>query len=286
MQEKVLVIGGTGMLGLPVAKRLKADNFQVTILSSHPERARERLGDRFDIVGGDVTRPESLRKAMDGFELVYLNLSAKRDPVLYEKIEIGGSANTAQVAHELGIKRLITITGASSKGEERGVVFLDAKVRAERAIIDSGVPYTIMRASWFFESLPHFVRGNKLTILGKQPIPRAWLAASDYAAQVSAAYRTDEAANKCFYNLGPEKITIGEAVRRYRDAHHPDKKISTLPIPLVKFVAFFTRSRTTRNTARFFEYFDSQPEDVDASEADRMLGPNTTTLDDWLRSAR
>ena len=32
----------------------------------------------------------------------------------------------------------------------------------------------------------------------------------------------------------------------------------------------------------FFEYFEDNEEDVDSIEADRILGPNLTTLEEWL----
>ena len=39
MNPKVLVIGGTGMLGLPIARQLKDDSFQVTILTTNIDQA-------------------------------------------------------------------------------------------------------------------------------------------------------------------------------------------------------------------------------------------------------
>ena len=66
MPGKILVIGGTGMLGLPVARQLKADGLDVTIMSSNVARAREKIGDEFKIIPGDVTDPESVRRGMEG----------------------------------------------------------------------------------------------------------------------------------------------------------------------------------------------------------------------------
>lgn len=284
MAERVLVIGGTGMLGLPVAQKLQDDGFEVTVMSTRPAQAQIRIGSRFTIIGGDVTDRESLRKAMAGQRFVYLNLNAERDPALYERIEIGGSRLAAEVARETGIERIIAITGASSKGEEKGVIYLDAKVRAERALMESGVPYTIMRASWFFESLPHFIRNGKLVYIGAQPIARRWLAAADYAAQVSAALRSPRAANMCFYNLGPEAITIGDAVRRFGEVCHPDMKVQRVPIWAVRLAGLLTGKRDFKSAASFFGYFETQDEDVDGSEADRILGPNRTTLGSWLQN--
>ncbi|MCP4685981.1 MAG: SDR family oxidoreductase, partial [bacterium] len=95
MEEKIIVIGGTGMLGLPVAQKLKADGFQVTIMTTDPDRAKARIGSDFTLVKGDVTDIESLKPAIEGQDFVFLNLNSKLDPDLYQKIEIEGTANAA-----------------------------------------------------------------------------------------------------------------------------------------------------------------------------------------------
>ncbi len=282
MNSKVLVVGGTGLLGLPVARQLKDDGYHVTLLTSNLDRSQARLGDEFPLMSGDVTNPESLAEPVAGQDIVYLSLSAKADPIKYQKIEIEGAANVARTAADAGVKRISMISGASSNGNEEGIIFLDAKVKAERALIQSGIPYTIMRPSWFMESLPHFVRTRRAGYLGKQPIPRGWIAATDYARQVSRAFSTNEAANRCFYNLGPQKITIPDAINQFCTRHHPGIKVTSLPFGLAKIVALLPGQQALRTGTPFFEYFETRPEDVSTDEADRILGPNLTTLDEWL----
>jgi uncharacterized protein YbjT (DUF2867 family) len=284
MNRKILVVGGTGMLGLPVAQQLKIDGYQVTILTTNIDRARARLGDQFELAFGDVTKPESLKKPVDGQDIVYLNLNAKHDPDLYQAIEIDGAANVARTAREAGVKRIGMISGASSTGEEEGVIFLDAKVKAERALIESGVPYTIRRASWFFESLPHFIQTDRASYLGRQPIGRGWLAAVDYAHQVSRAFAGDKATNKCFYNLGPQKITIGDALEQFCARHYPQLEVSSVSFAKAKMAAMLPGQEKLRKAIGFFKYFETRPEDISADEADRILGPNLTTLEEWSDS--
>ncbi len=282
MDSKILIIGGTGMLGLPVARRLKEDGLQVRIMTTNPDSAKKRLGDEFELVRGDVTEAESLREPMTGMDFVYLNLNAQIDPKLYQEIEIEGTANAARIAAECGIKRIGTISGSSSAGEEEGIIYLDAKVKAERSLIDSGIPYTIMRPSWFFESLPGFIQGDRAGMLGKQPHKRGWLAVKDYAAQVSRAFRTDEAANKCFYNLGPQRLTILEALAQFCARHYPDLTPKSVPFAMASMLAAMPGQAALRMAIPFFKYFEDRPEDCSTAEADRLLGPNLTTLEEWL----
>ena len=286
MGTRILVIGGTGMLGLPVARKLKSDGFDVTIMTTDPGRATQQLGNEFSLVQGDVTDIESLRRGMSGQEQVYLNLNAKLQADLYEKIEIGGTMNAATAAREEGIKRIGTITTASSRGEPEGPIYLDAKVKAEKALKSSGVPYTIFRPSWFFESLPLFVQGNRAAILGEQPIPRAWLAASDYARQVARAFQTEEAANKCFYNLGPKTLTMMEAVSQYCAEFHPKIKPMRVSFFQARLLSLLPGMKTLKLAIPFFKYYNSQFEATSDDDADRILGPNLTTLEEWMDKRR
>ena len=154
MNIKILVIGGTGMLGRPVAKKLQDDGFEVSVMSSNPERAKGSIGHKFNIIAGDVTDIQSLRKAFTNQDYVFINLASDHSPEGFRKIEIEGTANVARAAKELGIRKIGMISGSLSRGIEEGVPYLDAKVKAELALMDSGIPYLIMRPSWFFESLP------------------------------------------------------------------------------------------------------------------------------------
>lgn len=282
MPEKVLVIGGSGMLGRPVAQRLKNDGYDVSVMSTNVDKAQERLGPEFDIVYGDVTDVESLKAPVDGKDIVYISLNAQLDEEKYESIEIDGTAYIAAVASSMGVKRIGMISGASSKGQEEGIIYLDAKVKAEKAVMGSGIAYTIMRPSWFFESLPMFIQKGRAAVLGEQPVRFGWLAASDYARQVSVAFRTDEASNKCFYCIGPEKMTMMEALKKFCARHYPELEPEVVSFGMARFLSHMPGMSALKRAIPFFEYFSENDEDVDPSEANRILGGNETTLEKWL----
>ena len=54
MAQSILVVGGTGMLGEPVARRLCADGHHVRIFTRSPEKAQARFGAEYEVVAGDV----------------------------------------------------------------------------------------------------------------------------------------------------------------------------------------------------------------------------------------
>ncbi len=282
MKGKIIVVGGTGMLGLPVAKQLSLDQYEVSIGSTRPEEAQKIVPENIEIVPTDVTNYDSLLKAFQGKDFVYLNLNSKLDPEKYQRIEIDGTANVAKAAAESAIKRIGMISGASSRGVDEGPIFLSAKVKAENHIKASGVPYSIMRPSWFFESLPHFVQMGKAVVIGKQPTKVGWLGVDDFAVQVSNAFSNDNAANKCFFNLGPAKMTMMEALIIFCQRSHPDIEPEFVSFFNAKLASHMPGLEKLKLAIPFFEYFETMDEDVDQSETDSILGQNKMDINRWI----
>ena len=185
MSNMVLVVGGTGMLGEPVARRLSADGHQVRIFTRRPDKARSRFGAGYDVVGGDVEDPPSLDAALAGCQVVHINLEGGLAPDLERR----GAQNVAAAAAKASIQRITYLSGTSVTKENIWYAGTKAKFEAEAAIRASGVPYTIFQAAFFMETLPRFVRGTRASILGNQPHPWHWVAADDYARMVSKPTR-------------------------------------------------------------------------------------------------
>ncbi|MFQ5606764.1 MAG: hypothetical protein ACE5GA_02370, partial [Candidatus Zixiibacteriota bacterium] len=149
---------------------------------------------------------------------------------------------------------------------------------------DSGIPYMIMRPSWFFESLPMFIRSGRARFLGKQPIKRRWLSAADYGRQVSRAFQRDDTVNKHYYNYGPEPLAIPEALARYCRIKHPGITPSSTPYTMAKVLSYAPGFNSLRLAIPFFKFFESSPEDGDAGETNSLLGANTQTLEEWAKA--
>jgi uncharacterized protein YbjT (DUF2867 family) len=286
MDKVILVVGATGMLGEPVARQLDADGYKVRILTRSPEKAKTKFGDSYEIVQGDVEQPDTLETALAGCYGVHINLAGGPTPESYNRIEHRGTANVTQAASRTGVKRLTYLSGASVRQENTRFYATKAKYQAEAAIKNCGIPYTIFRASWFMESLPLFVRGNRASMIGKQPAPVHWVAATDYARMVSKAYQTPEAENKTFYVYGPEAIPMLDALKTYCAIAHPEVKVSSVPVWVIKLMATFTRKAQLKDVTNLMAYFEKFTEDCDPTEANQILGAPTTTLQQWSAEQR
>ena len=275
--KRVMVIGATGMLGEPVAWRLKHDGFSVRILARDLSRTRARFKDTtWELVEGDVSDPASLVPAFQGCFGVHINLSGE--------IEGVGTQNVVSAALKAGIKRITYISGTSVTENNLGCAVIERKFTAEAAIQESGIPYNIFCPTWFMESLPKFVKGSKAYIFGEQPNPYHFVAAVDYARMVSASYMLERAANTRLFIHGPEGLMFRDALQRYCRVMHPEvKKISTMPYWLAVLLGTLAGKREMKSISKFMEFFEKSGEKGDPAQANRLLGKPTTTFDEWLK---
>ncbi len=276
--KRVLVLGGTGMLGAPVALRLAQDGFDVRILARHPPQARSRLGPtaEVEIVRGDAADRLDVRAAATGCHIVHVSVGAPADRI---------SAELAlRAATEVGAERIGYVSGTTVSDEHRWFPMIEEKLAAERFVRGGVVPWTIFRPSWPFEQLPRFARGGKPFLLGELPHAWHWFAADDMARMVSAAYRCADAANRLVYVHGPETMTLRAALERYCAAVHPGAPpIQVMRLWRAQALGVLTRNAELRFAASLMAYFAKVGERGDPTAGNRLLGAPTTTLEDWLR---
>jgi len=279
VERRMLVLGGTGLLGAPVARRLESDGFAVRILSRDPRNARRLLNASIEVMAGDVGDPASLRRAVDGCWGVHVSVAGP--------FERAAAEAAAAMAREFGLARIGYVSGSTVDERNRWFPMVEQKLRAERAVMDCGVAWTIFRPTWPFETLARFVRAGRATVIGRHPNPYHWFSAADYARMVSAAYQCDQAAGLQAWIHGPEAITMHRALDRYRQLLHPDiPSVSTLPTWLGRVLGVVRRNPQLRFASALMAYFDHVEELGDPTETNRVLGAPTTTLEAWLEERK
>jgi uncharacterized protein YbjT (DUF2867 family) len=276
MQKTILIISGTGMLGQPVARRLKESGFGVRVMTRNLQKAKEMFDSTYEIFAGDPTDINCVEEALNGCYGVHISLPSEVEQQVAETV--------AQVASRHGVERISYISGATVAEEHRWVPIANRKFLAEQAIRASGIPYTILCPTWVMEILPMFVNQGRAAVFGKQPYPYHWVAAEDVARMVSTAYLSEEGANKRFRVLGPEAIQMHEALRRYCAVFHPEiKKATTMPFWLVRLMATLTRDQGLKGAGELLSYFEKVGERTSNLGDDScILGAPTITLDQWL----
>jgi len=147
MTSPILVTGGTGTLGRQVVPRLREAGCDVRVLS---RRTRE-AADGIEYVTGDLLKDEGTQAAVDGAGIiVHCAGGAKGDD--------GATRNLVRAASLAGTQHLvyISVVGADRipivSGIDRAMFgYFGFKLAAERAVADSGLPWTTLRATQFHD---------------------------------------------------------------------------------------------------------------------------------------
>lgn len=231
MGQPILVVGGTGMLGRPVVRRMVGEGVPVRAFVRDEARARSMLPAGVSYATGDLRDEESLARAMDGCRGVYVNLEnamADRRPAWDPDTD--GCAAVLRVARRVGVERIARISalGVDRPGAER---WWPARMKAETdaAWVASGVPAAVFRPTWFMESLALFVRGGRLSVFDMGDTRLRWVAGDDLGRQVCDAMTRETPTNGCFPVQGPERLTAREAGERFAAGWDRVGNVGTLP---------------------------------------------------------
>ncbi|NOZ60450.1 MAG: NmrA family NAD(P)-binding protein [Calditrichaeota bacterium] len=279
MEKRILVLGGTGMLGAPVARNLKQQGFQVRIMTRNKEKAQKLFDDSFEIVTGDVTDANDTEKALNGCYGVHINLQPS--------IELSVAENILNVASRLGLQRITYLSGATTFIKNPKIPLAKQKLKVEKLIKESGIPYTFFCPTGAMENILSMIRGNRANVIGKKPVYVHWFAAEDLGRMVAKSYTTEKAANKKLCIHGPEKLSSREALQRYCSEIHPEiKNLGSIPFWLAKIIGVMAKNESLKNDVPVMVHFAKKGEPGDPTEANNILGAPAITLDEWIKQRK
>ena len=124
--QKAFVTGGTGFIGRAVVRKLIARGYQVVALA-RSERGVAMLREMGATAAiGDVTDRESMREAMRGSDIVF-HIAGVYDYSpeglrRCDSVNVGGTRNVLELAHELNISRIIHTSTLAVFGDTRGAL--------------------------------------------------------------------------------------------------------------------------------------------------------------------
>ena len=212
---KIVVIGGSGLIGKKLAKLLGERGHQVVAASPS--------------TGVNAVTGEGLAEALTGARVVVdvANAPSWEDKAVLEFFETAGR-NLLAAEAAAGVTHHVAL---SVVGTERLLEsgYFRAKMAQERVIKASKIPYTIVRATQVFE----FVGGiAQISTEGqKVRLPSALMQpiASDDVAAILADIAAGEPLNGMVEIAGSEPIRMDDLVRRYLTATRDARTVITDP---------------------------------------------------------
>ena len=218
---RVLVTGATGFLGRQVVPELQQCRHQVRCLVHTPARERVFEPRSVDVHYGNVLDPDTLAAAFSDVEAVVhlVGIIRRRKGAAYDQINRQGVANVAAAAKGSGVKHFVLIS-ALGAAEDRSYPYLHSKWLGERAVVSSGLPYTIIRPSIMFGAGDEFLN-NLAGVVRVCPLaPVAGpgrnrlqpIAVEDMARCIALAVDREDLKGKTIEVGGPKQLSYNEIV--------------------------------------------------------------------------
>jgi uncharacterized protein YbjT (DUF2867 family) len=244
---KIVVIGGSGLIGSKLVKKLIGRGHEAVAASPRS--------------GVNAVTGEGLDEAFDGAQVVVdvansPSFEADTAMAFFENAgrRLAAAEQRAGVEHHVAV----SVVGTDRLLESG---YFRAKLAQEELVKSSGVPFTVVRATQFFEFLGAVAQdATHDGVVRATPAKMQPIAADDVAAALADVVLSNPV-NRIVEIAGPEPFQIDEIVRRYL-AHQGDH-----------------REVITDGSARYFGLALSERSLLPSAAA--RLAP--TRFSDWLR---
>ena len=236
----VLVTGATGFLGREVVKALCGHGVEVRCLVHTPGREKVLAGQRVDVHYGSVGDQAALEAAFYDVDAVVhlVAVIRERGPETFQEMNWKATGNVVAAAKSAGVKHFVYMS-AIGAADNPLFPYLYSKWQAEQAVINSGIAYTIVRASLLFGDGDGFINALAglvrvfpvVPIVGSGRNTFQPMAVHDAARCVATSVWSDELSGMVIEVGGPEHLSYNDIVdviaRTYR------RRRLKLHIPLV-----------------------------------------------------
>jgi uncharacterized protein YbjT (DUF2867 family) len=226
--QHILVTGGTGTLGRLVVPRLRQAGCTVRVLSRHSREA----SDGIEFVTGDLTTGEGIEAAVKGAEVIVHCAGTQKgdDDKTLKLVRAASRAGTRHLVY-------ISVVGADrvpvvSRVDRMMFAYFASKLAAELVVTNSGLPWSTLRATQFYDLLLVVARfAAKLPVI---PLPTGFRFQPVDTGEVAA--RLAELALGAPAGLvpdiaGPKIYTTAELVQGYLRVIHRRRPIVPIGLP-------------------------------------------------------
>jgi uncharacterized protein YbjT (DUF2867 family) len=212
---KLVIIGGTGLIGSKLVAKLREHGHEAVAAAPN--------------TGVNTLTGEGLAAVLQGASVV---VDVSNSPSFEESaaMKFFTTATRNLLDHEAaaGVKHHVAL---SVVGSERLTAFgyFHAKIAQEKLIKESSIPYSIVRATQFFEFVNSIA--DSATDGTKVRLPSAPIQpmAADDVAKALGKVAVGEPVNGTVEIGGPEKFGLDEMIRRGLSARHDPREVITDP---------------------------------------------------------
>jgi dihydroflavonol-4-reductase len=261
---RAFVTGGTGFIGGKVVRRLRERGDEVVVLVRSAGRAAELAELGCELVEGDLTSTDAIRRGVQGCDAVFhiaavykVGIPASEREAMREA-NVRGTERVLDAAIEAGVERIVYVSTVGIFGNTHrkvvdetyhrdGEPFLscyeETKYRSHEVALDriaKGAPIVIVQPGGVYGPGDHSELGNfidqartgKLKMLMFPKLGFNLVHVDDVAEGILLAHAGGKVGEA--YVLGGEISTMGDLVRKVSDLSGRKAPTRVLPVPLIK----------------------------------------------------
>ena len=219
ISTRVAVTGANGFVGKNVRKFLYKNKVNVLGIS---RKNFIKYSTETKIQSENLLEQRLQKKLKNYDALVHLiGIGIESSRSTFEQINVNLTKNTIKLCKKSGIKKIIYISGLGVSKNSTSSYFA-SKYKAEREIINSGLDYTIFRASYIIGKTDHLTKSlskqmKKGTIVvpgsGKYRLQPIFV--EDVAKIILESILKKKFSNKILDLVGPKKISFEDFVKLF-----------------------------------------------------------------------
>jgi uncharacterized protein YbjT (DUF2867 family) len=242
-KKKVLVAGATGHIGGRVLEGLHDNGYwtRALVRGDRSRLARPECAD--DVYSGEATKAETIRGLCEGVDVVFSSLgfhSAARKPTIWE-IDFGANMNIFKEAEKAGVKHFVFITTVRGEKMAKYSPIADARERVATAIKQSGMDYTIIRPTGFFNDMTYnfdmAAKSGKIWLIGDPYVRMNPLNGLDLADEIIKSIEDPKQRNIERDVGGPEIFTRKEICEMIFEVLDKPVVIKHVPVGVLSVMA-------------------------------------------------
>ena len=268
--KRVLLTGGTGVLGRELVPRLQAAGYLVRIMSRRAPHPGE--DEDLEWALASLEKGTGLAQAVDGTNAV---IHAASNPTK-RQVDVDGTQRLLDHARSAGVDHFVYISIVGI--DQIDFSYYKNKLDAERLIEASPVPWSILRATQFHEFIDRLLR--PLTRLPVVFVPKDWqfqaISAGEVADHLVAALGQGPSGRLPDIG-GPEILPLDDMVRLWLSAQGMRRRLIYLPIPGGLSAGFRQALTTTPDnragTITWSQWLDGRY--VDENEVEPITAPGS-----------
>ncbi|MEQ9618998.1 MAG: SDR family oxidoreductase [Deltaproteobacteria bacterium] len=225
----ILLTGATGTTGRRVARRLSKWGYKFSALVRDPEKAQNLKSSKIELIKGNLDKPDSLKRAMDGIEHAFLLSPNTENQVRLEK-------NFIEAARESGVRYIVKYSAIGADPNSH-CDLLRWHGESEEYLEHSGLRYSIVRPNIFMQNFVNFygvpIRENREFHLPLKDAKCGWVDVRDIGRLIAKILTQNGNAEKIYTVTGPESLSAEELADIF--SHALGKKVKYIDIKPKEF---------------------------------------------------